>query len=222
MLMSGRVDVAASDGRYRRDTNLDYFSGNTIPTFETLIAVRGGQLNETTVDWYQNGGQTVLSLDMAHQRTGEQDSRTETIQIINFTATSNAPYELLGYYDVKDHEAPGYVVLYTLLFDKTIPITLFRNLQDSRETPDEQFVLGESGGDRSNILAGSLTGNLIKDHVYQFWAYARNRAYPDPDSGGSGVGNVTLKIGVVPEPSAIAQLGSLLLLMGAYRRGRHA
>ena len=158
------------------------FTGSTIPTHTTLDPVNGDAYSKNTIDWYVSGSQTNLSLGVDHRRTGTQYSYASSYAILNFTANSNEPYELSGYYDVSDVGANGEVNLNVQLIDVTSNVKPFVNVQYSKSTPNEQFVLGSAGGDFFNTLAGGLTGNLIAGHNYQLNAYGHIQAYAAADS----------------------------------------
>ena len=202
----------------------DSFSGSTIPTHTTLNPVNGDAYSKNAIDWYESGGQTILSLGMEHKRTGTQYSYASSYAILNFIANSNEPYELSGYYDVSDVGANGEVNLTAQLIDLTSNANLFFNVQYSKSTPNEQFVPGGTGGDFSNTLIGSLTGNLIAGHIYQLNTYGHIQAYIATDSGASALGNFTLKIGeaaaVVPEPLSLLVWGVVALTIVAVHRSK--
>jgi hypothetical protein len=173
----------------------DSFTGNTIPTHTTLDPVNGDAYSKNAIDWYVSGGRTILSLGMDHQRTGAQYSYASSYAILKFTANSNEPFDLSGYYDVSDVGANGEVIVNVKLTDLTSSAILFFNKQYSKSTPNEQFVLGGTGGDFSNTLTGGLTGNLIAGHNYVLDAYGQIQAYSAADSGATVLGNFTLAIG---------------------------
>jgi hypothetical protein len=187
------------------------FVGTTIPTHTTLnVTSDGGNINKTTIDWSSGDGQTIFSFDMDHYRPGTQYSRTETeleAGGLKFTANSNEPYKLSGYYDATDVGAPGDLQMYVELKDLGTQATLFSNKQESNSTHNEQFALGSMGGDYVNSLSGSLAGDFIVGHSYLLTAVVFIEAYPDRDSGVSALGNITLKIGTVPEPSTLLLIG---------------
>jgi hypothetical protein len=181
------------------------FSGTTIPTSTTLNVVDGNTHSKNVIDWSVNGGQTILSFDMDHKRNGSVSSLGQTdVTPLTFTANANEPFELSGYYNVTDIGASGSGVgMFAQLVDETAGTAPFSNTQNSRNTINEQFVLGETGGDDFNFLVGSLTGNLVAGHVYIFHFGYNIGSTPFENSGASALGNLTLKIGTVPEPSSI-------------------
>jgi hypothetical protein len=61
------------------------------------------------------------------------------------------------------------------------PERVFFHSQKSSRTPYESFLLGETGGDSNNGLAGSLTGTLLPNTSYSFEAWAFIQAVHGPD-----------------------------------------
>jgi hypothetical protein len=182
----------------------DQFEGTIIPAHVTLHPVDGDVYNKTTIDWYKSAGQTILSQDLDHQRTGAYQSFTESyVYLLEFTANSNEPYKLSGFYNVTDVGAPGTVYFYAQLVDQTTNRRLSYSVQQTETTHNAHFILG-----------GSLAGNLIAGHVYRFYDDAfMSSPNSNGDSGASAIGNITLTIGsAVPEPASIFLS---LLLCGA-------
>src|SRR5438067_2033875 len=86
---SSRISVWASFSAWGE------FAGTTIPTHTTLNPMFGEVHNNTTIDWYQSAGQTILSHDVDQQRAGTYQSFAETsLSHLDFTANSNEPYKL--------------------------------------------------------------------------------------------------------------------------------
>jgi hypothetical protein len=152
---------------------------------------------------------------MDHHRNDTPGSHAQFDQYpIRFTADSSDPYELSGYYNVTDvGTSAGNVVLYAELVDVTEFDYLFSNNQWSDSTHNEQLTLGVNGGDSFNVLLGSLTGNLIAGHQYQFYTSSYIEAGSDTEKGASALGNITLKIGsataAVPEPFSLLVWGGI-------------
>jgi len=213
---SNWVTVTASYNPYFDEKN---FQGTTIPASATVSAVAGSNSNDDTINWSFSGGQTILSYDMNHRRTGNQYSfvRTENTRL-EFTADSDEPYQITGYYNIAHVGRNGIASLQVRLIDQTDGVDRFWNWQTSVSTKNEQFVVGGKGGDSTNVLQGSLTGNLIAGHVYNFYFKCVTSAYPATDSGASALGNITLTIGTVPEPSTLMLLGIGAISLLGYRR----
>jgi hypothetical protein len=179
----------------------------TAPDPFQLEAVHGDVYAKSTIDWSVVGGQTVLSFDTHQGRTGLPGSTSFLYQRqMQFLAHETTSYELTGFLHVADVGATeaGLVELSATLYDTDTGVYLFSGEQRSDNTHDEQCSLGELGGDESNSLrpGSSLTGSLVEGHTYFFQFYSAISA-SDPDSGASAMGNVTLKIGSVPEPSTL-------------------
>jgi hypothetical protein len=168
-----------------------------------------------------NGDQTILSLDVDHQRTGAVTSEIDTTQKILFKANSDQPYTISGFYNATDvgPTESGNVAVKLSLYEGT-DVYSFLNQQESSSTHDEHFVLGQTGGDVINILIGSSTGNLIAGHVYTFYAEMLVMAVRNADSGSGAIGNVTLTIGTVPEPSTLLLLGIRAISLLGYKKAK--
>ncbi len=205
------------------------FTGTGIPTDTFRLSSGSVAFSRTDIDFFEQSGQTVLNFGITHTRTGlfQTDSTfsgTDSQQI-RFTALENTVYEISGFYNVTDAgpataQTPA-TRLNGRLFDVTAGQTLMNSFQLSRSTANEQFVVGGLGGDDQNAFSGSLTGNLITGHEYEFGFGALTATTFDlssqTDSGSSAVGNINLTIGTsaVPEPSSLALLAlSGLTLLG--------
>lgn len=184
------------------------FTGTTIPTHTTVDKTDGAATSNNNVDWYVSGDQTILSLDMNHSRPGTGSSLAQTLLFLNFTAIDNGTYELSGYYDVTDVGDPGRTTLYGQFYDITASESLFWNESESLLS-NASHELGVSG-----FMFGSLTGNVIAGHEYQFYGFATIHAYPDDNSGASAVGNITLKIGTADANGALPEPFSLMVWVG--------
>jgi hypothetical protein len=186
--------------------------------------VDGDSYAKNVIDWSIVGGQTIFSFDTNLYRNGNRLAiASMTTGGLEFVANETAPYELSGYLNVSDVDPSksGIVEFAARLFDETSPNVLFSNQQKSRDSHAEQFVLGGNGGDRVNVVEGSLKGTLIAGHRYSMNFIANIQTdsidYPgDADAGASAIGNFTLKIGTVPEPSAVA-LCSIFAVLGLVR-----
>jgi hypothetical protein len=192
-----RNDFLAIANDEINDLESETSQGTAIPTSTTVDAIDGNAHSKNVINWSISGGQTILSYEVDHTRTGtvESNSTSETPSPIEFTANSSEPYELSGFYNVTDVGASGTVIYGCTLYDVTSGNILFENSQGSRNTTNEQFVLGGAGGDFYNEVNGTLTGNVIAGHAYQLVFGFRISTWPNADSGASALGNFTLAIG---------------------------
>jgi hypothetical protein len=201
-----------------------YFYGTSIPTSTTVSAVVGSAHNNTTINWSFSGGQTILSFDMDHKRpAGGSAAQTYMgigAAVMSFTANADAAYTVSGFYNATDVGKIGFVYEGIWLHDITANIPLFDNSQESRNTANEQFVVGETGGDTSNSLSGSSTGILIAGHEYSLNFEYFIFPHLFGDSGASALGNATLTINDIaaPEPSTLSLLGIGAISLLGYRK----
>ncbi|MEM0926495.1 MAG: PEP-CTERM sorting domain-containing protein [Planctomycetota bacterium] len=210
----------------------DSYIGTSIPTDHQLDATLTEDFySRTHVDYSGSLTGTTLTHTNSMARDGGQyDYAYAYDSSLYFTANANTTYDLSGLLEVDDISdvLAGRVVLHSYLRNTTTGQTLFNNYQESRSTIDEIFNLGETTGDTSYSLSGSLTGNLVAGHQYQWYSYSLIHAYPDADDGATATGFVTLSLGdggpnagsVVPEPTSLAMFAIGGLGMIARRRRR--
>jgi hypothetical protein len=198
---------------------VDAFVGTTIPTSTTVNAIDGQAHSKNVIDWSLNGGQTILKFDVDHKRSGTRSSQAITYGGLTFTANANEPYELSGYYNSICAGGSAFMLLEVSLGDITASTNMFRSDQASRSTTNEQFVLGGTGGDESNVLSGNIAGYLISGHEYQLDYTLGMTASPNADPGATALGNLTLTIGTVPEPSSLLLcLAGVVATIGGRKR----
>lgn len=99
-------------------------------------------------------------------------------------------------------------------------ILLVRSSQRSFSTPNESFVLGESGGDVSNTSSGSLTGTLLTGRTYRFGYGAELGFSYDPSPSELAVASGFVTLTLVPEPSTASLAGLGMLALAAIGRCR--
>jgi hypothetical protein len=190
-------------------------------TFDaTMDAFDGDAYSKNTIKFSESGGQTVFAYNMHHLRVGNilSNARTFSENLI-FTSDVDAIYNISGYYHVLDVGAGGRVEFDSSLFDSTSQLLLFNNSQKSLDTQNEQFELGQSGGDVENILEGSLQGNLVAGHTYVFAFNAHIVRRFVNGAEARAVGDIKLKVVAIPEPSTLVLLlvASLLALVPGRR-----
>jgi hypothetical protein len=179
------------------------FNGTAVPTSTTVDAVDGDTYSKNKIDWSLSGTQTIFSFDVDHKRNGSDIATASSrSNYLDFTANSNEPYVLSGYYNVTDVGPSGFAGLYGGLTDLTSDADVFFSNQVSYNTANVHYVLGGTGGE-TNSAFGSLTGNLIAGHNYEFAFESAIQVVTGPNLGASALGNITLTIGFVPEPSTL-------------------
>lgn len=211
----------------------DTSSETSIPTIDTVSASVGANESTTTYEFSQTTEAASLEFDWDHMRTGVARANAYSGVSLAFTANADATYDISAFYDMTgDHE----IRFFAQLFDQTTGIVrLLRNSQESKDTLDETFLLGETGGDESNLQEGSLTGSLASGHEY---VLNFNMSIQAIDFGLGGVtstgataeGSLNLTITEspaaqpVPEPSTLALLGlgGLGLCGSRWRRKQQA
>lgn len=205
------------------------YSGTTIPASDTLSAIRSNSHSINQIEWSLNSGQTILSIDLDHQRSASGGRALLNLDLIDggvvFSVDADTTYSLSGLYAMSGPASS--IRQKASLFDQTTNQTLFSNDQFSFQTPNETFTLGQLGGDNFNQRAGSLNGALLMGHVYS-WNFAAG--LPEARDGVvvTATGDFTLKIGepsvpgTVPEASCFVIWSLLGLTVAAWssrRRG---
>jgi hypothetical protein len=202
------------------------FTGTSIPTSQLLDATQGASYSRDQIDYTGSGDNVTLLNTLSQKRSGVfgNYSQVEGASLF-FTVATNASYSLSGAFSSVDVTTAGYVFIQSFLRDQTTSATLYNNDQYSKNTLNESFVLGGSGGDWGNDISGSLTGSLTAGHQYAWYYYAATQAYPDADGGATATGFFRLDIGggapshTVPDGSTtLAMFGLTVLSLAVGRR----
>lgn len=153
-----------------------------------------------------------------HDRDGSANSSAGSNGAVNFTLSNamNMLFALDGGYDLTGNNAFRMQVMLT---DLTSGTTLFSNIQESRATVDQSFVLGLQNGDYANTLFGALSGTLTAGHTFQLtYDYGLSTGLNTTAANAFGFLQLNLRAGIVPTAGASA-LGALgLLLVGVCTR----
>jgi len=202
------------------------YTGTALDTVTTLTATNGDSSSITGINWQDTGIGQVLNFTMEHQRaTSFQSHGQSYLNGLYFTADQNASYSLSGAYAMSGDQEIYY---YVTLDDITSTQNLFTNEQRSYSTIDESFLLGETGGDSTNSLSGSLTGDLITGHDYSLFFNSYIHAVPASNSIATAAGFVDLTItgevvvNPVPIPAAIWLFGTALIGLVGFGKRRKA
>lgn len=212
-------DAIGAEGQQLLDSTL-------LPLSTSLTAVDGASSSTLTIDHQGSGDDVTLSFGLDQTRTGAFFSYSTGYGYLTFTVSADTTYAISGNFAATDVNGAGDFSLTSELFDTNDTGSLFFSNQYSSNTTNESFVLGGSGADIDNYLAGTLTGQLFAGRTYGFFFGADSAAYPDADGGVTAKGGVTLKIGngapVASVPDSGGSLGLLMLglaaLAGARRR----
>lgn len=190
---------------------------------KTATATFNGIVNNTSFDYEVTGstGHLLTSFDQHADAVAGQYGEPHSQGEIYFTVT-DAPvlYFLSGEYAING--SPYLAETSGLRAGKSV---LFENYQTSNNTMNEDFHLGENGGDFSNSLTGSLTGLLDVGSYTLSYAYGSETLL-----GGAATTNGFLRLDFgapapvtpspdsVPEPSTLVFLGLGLAGLVAARR----
>lgn len=214
-ITSNSVEAVVSSGG---STDTKTFAGTSYPVSHLLNAtIPPGSYSRVQIDYTGIGNEATFSNTLEQQRTGNMYDYSQGKEgSMKFTADATVSYEFSGLYRVTDVDVdkPGNVVLYSYLYDLTKREYSYRSDQRSSATANESFVMGGTGGDASNIFAGSLSGTLEAGHQYTWYWYIFTQASADTDSGASAVGNITMKIGGGAPSTGVPDSGTTVALLG--------
>jgi len=225
-----RATLFDSDGG---NDAFDSYSGTAIPASQLVDATSGNNQNWSRVqlDYTQSASGATLSHGISLNREGGiRDYSRYQANSLEFTVDAATNYDASGFINVSDVGASlsGLVFFRAFLRDVTNNVTLFDSFQHSENTHDENFILGELGGDsKFDYMQGSLTGFLTTNVTYEWYSDMYLQAYPDADLGASASGDFTLKLGdggsfnAVPEPASFAIWGLGALGVVIARRRKH-
>ena len=216
------VEAKALDASLSTDSSLP----TTIPYTDTLTAMQGNSSNITNINYSGDASSVTFTYDFTHSidsTVGDTNlidfARTQNISL-RFTANSNSTYSIDGFYAMSGTGEPK-TSFNVALRDLTTSTTLLDDFTESQNSANASFILGVIGdGDFGDSIIGSLTGNLVAGHNYQFIMSAYIQAnVNNTTAAASASGEVNLNIGAVPIPAAIWLFGSGLLgLVGMARR----
>ena len=206
----------------------DFFTGTSIPTSVLVDATSSPDTywSRTQVDYTGSGDQVTLSHAFDQKRSGSLGDESSSSGELDFTVGSNTTYDLSGDYNVYSFDVLGdeigRIVLESYLKDLTTDSYLAYSLQESWTMANEAFVLGGSGGDKTNSNAGSLSGTLLPSHSYKFYFSAVTHANLTGDSGTTADGSIMLTIGGgapeegngTPDDGAVLEDGATSILLG--------
>jgi hypothetical protein len=145
------------------NSDIEHVYPETIPFTYTssVFSLSGSAVTEYTLS---NGG---FEISFDQSRGTPFGSAGHSWGSIFFSVDDNVAYSASGSFTASDPDGRR-VSLLANLYDHTADEYLFFSSQDSDSTPDESFILGQSGGDYQNYSAGSLSGLLIAGHEYSF------------------------------------------------------
>ncbi len=187
----------------------------SLPSLGTAIANHGGASSATAFELSDFG--FLITFD--HVRPTTLFSNAESHFFVDFVPSSTVNYVLEGQYQAVDPLGNG-IRQFVHFEDLSSPVPwLIYSNQESLITPNENFVLGEAGGDQENQLVGSITGTLIAGHEYRLGVHSYLFAEPGaPIADATASGYFSLAF--VPEPSVALLCGLGLAGLVAHRRLR--
>jgi hypothetical protein len=187
-------------------------------TSDTATSTNGAFSAETYYNFGISGFNGSLRFEMLHDMGGDDPlGRASSTGVLTLTPVG-APvtYSLSGIYGYGG-ETDGNISLSVSLVDADTSAVLFENVQVSDEVNGEDLTLGQTTGNVSNTLSGSLSGMLLAGHNYVL-----TYSYTLTQAGGFGLGGaggeLLMELAPIPAPGS-ACLG-FMGLVGLIRR-RH-
>lgn len=192
-----------------------------VSTTLSIAGPSGYSKNEVNMDY--NGAQTVMRFDMQHRQTGSPGETQFGAFQITITPTTDEPYELSGYYNVEQLSGVGSAEADVGLTEGSTSgylgpkIDLFRNNQGATfYSENVNFGIPGNSGGKSNELTGISTGELIAGHHY-YLSFSFYVLGTSDISAAQAVGNLTLTIGNVPEPTSATLVAFAAMIFGMQR-----
>jgi hypothetical protein len=225
VFVGGTYESKAGDGA--GTTDLQSTPINALPAVGALGASTGGSVSDGAFVFTD----TLFTTGLDHVRVGSAGAFAQTIASLSFTVTTDVFYSIDGFYDVTHAGTADLVGFSTQLFDANVGTNLLVSSQVSNATAAESFVVGGTGGDFANTLAGSVTGLLEagKTYTWSFNAFVQGQGAADDGAVASGFLSLSLSTDppvvdppVVPLPPAAYGGGAMMAVMAAvhWRRRR--
>lgn len=177
---------------------------------ETFPLVDGASTNTTRFSI----SDSKIEIEFDHVITGQAGSEASSELNISFRSTIDVQYVISGNYTAIDPDGREMTLVAQLGLTGGSGIGEWSSV--SLATPNEDLVLGQSGGDSSNVAAGNLVGILRADFPYTIDFYAILRSASATPSGARATGHITLAF--VPEPGTAILVGLGLLGLASHRR----
>ena len=159
---------------------------------------------------------TGFEIIFDHSVGTAQSVRSGSLGWVWFTTPIDTPFLVEGEYAAQDADGRRIYQRVELL-DTTTGSRLLDGWQRSEATPNESFSVGETSGDHSNFLTGSVVGTLLAGHLYRFEYNAFIEVNPLPVSE-SATSAGFFRLSTVPEPSTALLIGLGLARLASHRR----
>jgi hypothetical protein len=139
---------------------------------------------------------TFLHGSFLQRRPGALTSLALGYYTATFTVSANSTYQVLGNYQ----DSAGWTHFHLHLDDITTSSSLFVNEQVS--DGGASFFAGNTAGNISNILTGSMSGFLQVGHTYEWYVLAYSQAASQVDPGAGPMGSAALLVAELPEATS--------------------
>jgi hypothetical protein len=215
-LLSSSLRVGAYDGQ--GGSAFSAVNPASLPYFNNAHDIFDGQaFAKSDYDFTASGDTGAFRLDFDHARTDQGASYGRSFGDFRIMSTNNVNYSFDGDYTLTGTQR---IYMQVRLHDETLDQTAFHNVQESRNTPNESFTLGEQGGDTNNALIGNISGTLTTGHVYRVEYFYLVERFPAAGPGATALGDLNLNISPIPAPGAalLAMLG--VPMIGWFKRRR--
>ncbi len=154
-------------------------------------AEQGVSRAESWYDFWVHNDSAIFKFDCEHIRSALYSSGGQLFVDMNFTLTQEIPYRLTGQYTTTGAAVTSMTLTLTNTSTETV---VFHNLQRSRNTDNQFFLLGMQQGDEANELEGSQFGTLPAGQ-YHLYFYLGKDSSSIQQEYGTGTGIMEIKLG---------------------------
>lgn len=173
--------------------------------------------SSAALNWYLNGSQTVFSFaaqsDIPNAPNFEVGLEANEFR---FTANANEPYQITGSNSISEAFPYGDAYIELSFNDVTANnAVVFKDDLTVASIPNETAKVKIPDTGTYHVQSGSPIGSLIAGHQYLLTFKLASYSYMDDPH--QSIGNITLSIGDVPEPTSVVLVAFAAMVLGVRR-----